>query len=102
MVLRYVGDTSNVAHFGNQAKTYFGQPVRYVLTTDSVRYSSVSVSRDLPWGMNARLGVSNLFDQNPPFVTPLQRIQYSRNVPFDGSQYDFFGRTVFVNFTKKF
>ncbi|HVY88454.1 MAG TPA: TonB-dependent receptor [Hyphomonadaceae bacterium] len=101
--LRYVGETSNVDHFGSQPQTYFGQPVRYVLSTDAFTYSSISVSHDLPWGMSARVGVSNVFDQEPPFVTTISG-EYNTvgNVPLDGSQYDFFGRTVFVDFTKKF
>jgi iron complex outermembrane receptor protein len=101
--LRYVGGTSNVAHFGAQAQLYFQQPVRFVLTTDAYVYSNISVSRDLPAGMNLRLGVSNAFDQKPPFVTG-QSGEYNAigNVPLDGTQYDFFGRTVFVNLTKKF
>jgi iron complex outermembrane receptor protein len=100
---RYVGDTSNVDHFGNQAPTYYGRPVNYVISTDSQTYTNLSVSRDLPWGLNARVGVSNVFDKKPPFVTALSG-EYNAigNVPLDGTQYDFFGRTVFVNLKKTF
>jgi iron complex outermembrane receptor protein len=100
---RYVGETSNVSHFGNQAQTYYGRPVNYVLSTDSEIYTNLSISRDLPWGLNARVGVSNAFDKKPPFVTALSG-EYNTigNVPLDGTQYDFFGRTVFVNLKKTF
>jgi outer membrane receptor protein involved in Fe transport len=49
-----------------------------------------------------RLGVSNLFDEDPPFVTVLSG-EYDAvgNVPLE-SQYDFFGRTVFLNITKSY
>ncbi|MEP7210010.1 MAG: TonB-dependent receptor [Alphaproteobacteria bacterium] len=101
--LRYVGDTSNAEHFGSQPQTYFGQPVRYVLNTDAVWYTDISVSRELPGNLTARLGVSNVFDQEPPQVTTIAN-EYSTigNVPLDGSQYDFFGRSIFLNVTKKF
>ncbi len=100
---RYVGNTSNVDHFGNQAQTYYGRPVVYILTTHPVFYSNISVSREMPWNSTVRLGVSNVFDKEPPFVTSLSG-EYSTlgNVPLDGSQYDLFGRTFFINVTKKF
>ncbi len=100
--LRYVGETSNVARFGNQAQTYQFENVRYVLSTDSVVYHNISVAVEPDEGLNVRLGVSNVLDEKPPLVTALSgEFDTVGNVALY-SQYDFFGRTVFLNVTKKF
>lgn len=111
--IRYLGKTSNEAHFGTGAQTYLGNPVHYVLSTPDIYYHDISVSRDLPGNMTLRLGVSNLFDKDPPQVTTIAG-EYGTvgNVPiagFDpsntsqqGAGFDFFGRTVFVNLKKSF
>jgi iron complex outermembrane receptor protein len=102
---RYIGNSSNRDHFGTRTPTYYGLPVSYVISTKPVFYSNLSVSRELPWNSTVRLGVSNLFDKDPPSVTSGRRsgeTQNLGNVPLDGSQYDLIGRTFFVNFTKKF
>jgi iron complex outermembrane receptor protein len=100
--LRYVGETSNVERYGSQPQTYQFQPVRYVLETDAIVYHNVSVNVEPTEGLNVRFGISNLLDEEPPFVTVLSG-EYDAvgNVPLQ-SQYDFFGRTVFLNITKSF
>ncbi len=100
--LRYVGETSNVEHFGSQAQTYQFQPVRYVLSTDSVVYHNVSVAVEPDEGLQVRLGVSNVLDEKPPLVTALSDEFDTVGSVALYSQYDFFGRTVFLNVTKKF
>jgi iron complex outermembrane receptor protein len=101
--LRYVGETSNAERFGSQPQTYQLQPVRYVLGTDEFFYHNVSVAVEPDEGLNVRLGISNLFDEEPPFVTELSGEFDSTigNVPVV-SNYDFFGRTVFLNISKSF
>jgi iron complex outermembrane receptor protein len=99
---RYVGGTSNVESYGNQARTYQFETVGYILDTNPIWYHTVSVAVEPSEGLNVRLGVSNLLDEDPPFVTVLSG-EYDAvgNVPLE-SQYDFFGRTVFLNITKSF
>lgn len=100
--IRYVGETSNVARFGNAAQTYQFAPVRYVLSTPEVFYHSVSVGIEPDEGLLVRAGISNLLDEEPPFVTSLSgEFATVGNVPLY-SQYDFFGRTLFVNISKAF
>lgn len=102
--VHYVGATSNFDHYGDQPQTYHGLPVRYVLSTDEVFYHNISVSVEPDEGLTVRLGVSNLFDTEPPFVTGALSGEYSTvgNVPVTGGQYDFFGRTIFLNASKSF
>jgi len=102
--MRYVGETSNVDSFGGQPQTYRGADVRYVLQTDPFLYHNMSVGREFEGGFGVRVGVSNVFDTQPPSVTTDLSGEYNfvGNAPLDGGQYDFFGRTVFVNLTKTF
>jgi iron complex outermembrane receptor protein len=49
-----------------------------------------------------RLGISNVLDEKPPLVTALSdEFDTLGNVALY-SQYDFMGRTVFLNITKAF
>ena len=77
--------------------------VRYVLGTDAFVYHNVSVAVEPDEGLSVRFGVSNVLDEEPPFVTELSGEFNSTigNVPVV-SNYDFFGRTVFLNVTKTF
>jgi iron complex outermembrane receptor protein len=103
--LRYVGETSNEESYGAQPQTYRGQNVRYVLSSDAVVYHDVSVSVEPTEGLTVRLGVSNLLDEEPPQVTGELSGEYDTvgNIPVgDASQYDYFGRTVFLNVSKSF
>ena len=103
--LRYVGETSNEDHYGSQPQTYRGQNVHYVLSTDDVWYHDVSVSVEPTEGLLVRFGISNLFDEEPPQVTGELSGEYNTvgNIPVgDASQYDYFGRTMFVNISKSF
>jgi iron complex outermembrane receptor protein len=100
--VRYVGETSNVERFGSAAQTYLFENVRYVLSTDSVVYHNVSVAVEPDEGLNVRFGISNVLDEKPPLVTALsEEFDTVGNVALY-SQYDFFGRTVFLNVTKAF
>ena len=102
--LRYVGGTNNLSDFGvNNPQTYYGQPVNFVLRTRPYVYTDVSVAYELPWKSNIRIGISNLTDKKPPLVSAWAG-EYGTvgDVPLDGSNYDFFGRTFFVNVTKVF
>lgn len=102
--MRYVGETSNVDSFGGQPQTYRGENVRYVLETDDFLYHNLSIGREFEGGIGVRIGVSNVFDTQPPSVTTDLSGEYNSigNAPLDGGQYDFLGRTVFANITKTF
>jgi len=49
--------------------------------------------------MSFLLGVSNLFDKKPPFVSTVGApISTFAQVPLLGTYYDYFGRRIFVSF----
>jgi len=99
----FVGETSNVKSYGGTTGTYFGTPVFFKLETEATTYHNVSLSRELPYDIDVRVGVSNLFDEHPPAVTTLGLGEYNTvGTSAFYSQYDWLGRRAFVNFTKKF
>jgi iron complex outermembrane receptor protein len=100
--LRCVGETSNVERYGSQAQTHQLQNVCYVLSTEEVVYDNISVAVELDEGLNIRLGVSNLLDEKPPLVSALSdEFDTVGNFALY-SQYDFFGRTIFLNVSNAF
>lgn len=102
--MNFVGSSSNHEHFGGDIATYFGEDVRVVLKTDTVVYHALSVSREFEdMGLMARLGVSNVLDEEPPQVTILNlgELDTIGNSAFY-SQYDWVGRSFFLNLTKDF
>jgi iron complex outermembrane receptor protein len=103
--VQFIGSSSNYAdrEDGDRA-TYFGEPIRVVLETDEVIYHAFSVAREFEdWGLNARLGVSNAFDEEPPRVTTLDlgEVNTVGNSAFY-SQYDWLGRRFFLDLTMTF
>lgn len=105
--IRGVGGTSNVEDNGGSTITFFtGLPdeVEYDIDIEipAVFYHNVSLARELPNGFTARLGVSNLFAKDPPSISNVgSNINVVGASPFF-SQYDWEGRRVFFQVTKKF
>jgi len=104
--VRYVDSTSNLDDFTeanpNQPYTFLGQPVNYVLSTPPRFYHSLSVGYEFPeWGVNARVGVRNVFDETPPMVSSNAGYLRQGNSVIE-SQYDLYGRTYFINLSKSF
>ena len=65
------------------------------------RYATHSLSAELQVtrDMSFLLGVSNLFDKKPPFVSTVGApISTFAQVPLLGTYYDYFGRRIFVSF----
>lgn len=99
----FIGETSNIESYGGNTGTYFGDPVTFKLETEQVTYHNVSLSRELPYDMTVRVGVSNVFGEEPPAVTTLNLGEYNTvGTSAFTSQYDWLGRRFFVNFNKKF
>jgi iron complex outermembrane recepter protein len=105
--MNFIGSSSNEAHYFDRnpfPQTYRGEPVDIVLSTDTVIYHAVSVSRTFEdSGILARLGVANLLDEEPPRVTTLDlgEVNTIGNSAFY-SQYDWLGRRFFLQLTKTF
>lgn len=99
----FIGKTSNIDSYGGNTGTYFGTPVRFKLKTEDTVYHNVSVARELPYDINVRVGVANVFDEAPPAVTTLNLGEYNTvGTSAFYSQYDWLGRRFFVNMSKKF
>jgi iron complex outermembrane receptor protein len=100
---RYVGKADNQRFYSDDLTTVFGEPVKQVLGVDSVLYHSVSASYNFEdMGIRALIGVANMTDEAPPQVS-------SRGTDFSTagnsafySQYDWYGRRVFMNLTWDF
>jgi len=102
--INFVGSTSNYESFGGNTATYRGDDVRVVLAADDVMYHSTSVSyRFDQWGLTTRLGIANVFDEEPPRLTTLDQGEVSTvgDSAFY-SQYDWLGRRFFLNLTMDF
>ena len=100
----FIGSVSNEENFGGNTATYRGEEVRVVLKADNIVYHNISVAREFEqWGLTARLGVSNAFDQAPPKVTTLNLGELN-TVGYSAfySQYDWVGRAYFLNLTMDF
>ncbi|WP_246371213.1 TonB-dependent receptor domain-containing protein [Marilutibacter penaei] len=97
--MNYVHGTSALELSPNT--TYFGYPTatRDVVAERAV-YHSLSVRYDQPdWSV--LVGVRNILDQDPPQVSSGAATRYG-NVPAFATQYDWYGRTGFVQFNYKF
>lgn len=102
--MNFIGDASDVKDYGTDEGTRFGTPVRFVLGADTVVYHNVSVSKAFPdMGVVARFGINNALDTKPPRLTTLNLGQVSTegNSAFY-SQYNWKGRSFFLNMTKDF
>lgn len=99
----FIGKTSNIDSYGGNTGTYFGTPVTFKLKTEDTIYHNLSLSRELPYDITVRAGVSNVFDEAPPAVTTLNLGEYNTvGTSAFTSQYDWLGRRFFVNVNKKF
>ena len=102
--VNYVGPTDNdkfqtAANQGGRT-TYFGEPVFVQRKTDEYFNHSVSVRRRVDkWTVIA--GIRNVFDENPPWLGIGSGATVIGNTPL-ASQYDWTGRTGFVNVSRSF
>jgi iron complex outermembrane receptor protein len=75
-----------------------------MLKVPTTFYHAASVSKDFGLGIEATLGMRNIFNTKPPRVSTIGGGGLPSLIgPVDGtSQYDFLGRRIFLNVTKKF
>lgn len=97
-VTNMIGEASNYDSYGGNTATVFGREVRVVLDAGDVFYHNASVAYTFDNGLNLRVGVSNVFDEEPPRLTTLNlgEVNTQGNSAFY-SQYDWEGRTIFAN-----
>ncbi|MBE7217910.1 MAG: TonB-dependent receptor [Caulobacteraceae bacterium] len=99
-----VGPESDSKVGSNLTTSFAGTGVaaHYLDKTGFYAISNISVRKILPQGLTLEAGLQNAFDQKPP--------SYSSTIGFEStlgyapltSQYDYFGRAVFVQVDKKF
>jgi iron complex outermembrane receptor protein len=81
--------------------TYRGEDVGVVVDADSVLYHSLSVTKYFFDGsLRGVLGVRNALDEDPPQVTRLNlgaNLRKSGSAAGPYSQYDYYGRTFYMN-----
>lgn len=103
--LNYIGETDNFASFGQTTVTDSGGNIVDIdLVAESVVYHSLSGSYEFDNGLVARLGVSNLLDEEPPRLTSRgtsSEVDVLGKAAFY-SQYDWLGRRYFANLTMNF
>jgi len=104
--VRYVDATSNLDDFTEanptQPYTFLGEPVNYVLSTPPRFYHTMSVGYDFEeLGLNARFGVRNVLDEEPPQTSSNAGYLRLGNAVIE-SQYDLSGRTYFIDLSKSF
>lgn len=95
----YVHGTRN--YFISDQFTYLGLPnTTRDITAERQVTHTVSVLYNQPkWSV--LVGVRNLFDEHPPYVSTGVASRYG-NVPAFATQYDWYGRSVFARFNYKF
>ena len=102
--VNFIGDANNYGGYGGDTATYRGDTVNVRLGVDTVVYHSLSASYNFQdQEATLRIGVSNATDKKPPRLTTLNLGEVSTmgNSAFY-SQYNWAGRTVFMNFSKAF
>jgi iron complex outermembrane receptor protein len=100
--MNYVGEVSNLERLGGDpTATYRGEDVGVVVDADSVLYHSLSVTKYFFDGsLRGVLGVRNALDEDPPQVTRLNlgaNLRKSGSAAGPYSQYDYYGRTFYMN-----
>lgn len=98
-----VGPTSDSKFGPNTAASYRGTgvPYQFLDKTGFYAISNLSVRKQFRNGITAEAGVQNLFDLKPPSYSDLGYESLIGQTPLT-SQYDLYGRSIFLQLDKKF
>ena len=101
--MNYVGRTRNydVGQITTPTDTYFGYVGGMRLVEAKARLYHTASVQYTHGDWNLLLGVRNVFDSKPSYVSSGVASKYG-NIPAFATQYDIFGRTVFARFNYKF
>ncbi|MEC7643203.1 MAG: TonB-dependent receptor [Pseudomonadota bacterium] len=98
---RYVDKVNDYEYYGDTNETtYWGDPVTFVADVPRVFYHTLSGNMTFADNFDVTVGVANLFDKEPPNVSPAYVRAVGNAVLY--SQYDNLGRRVFANVTYNF
>jgi outer membrane receptor protein involved in Fe transport len=87
---------------GENTSTYRGEDITFVAELPSLVYHAFSVNTTFNDNIDVTLGVSNLFDKQPPQVSSGVGYGLVGNVPLFASQIDYLGRRAFFNVSYSF
>ena len=99
-----VGPTSDSKIGTNVAASYRGTgvPYHFLDKTGFYAISNLSLRRVFNGGLTLEGGLQNAFDRKPPAYSNLGYENTIGSTTLQGTQYDFFGRSVFLQLDKKF
>ncbi|MGI0152735.1 TonB-dependent receptor domain-containing protein [Pseudidiomarina sp. WS423] len=98
---RYAGKVDNYGEYVNgSATTYRGTPVYFNAEAPTTFYHTASVSKQFENDIDLTVGITNVFDKKPPLGSPAY--SYTTGNAMMYSQYDQFGRQVFINLNYSF
>ncbi|WP_417681416.1 TonB-dependent receptor domain-containing protein [Pseudidiomarina aquimaris] len=97
----YYDKTDEYDYYGFDDTTYRDNKVRFVAETPVYVLHSLSASTELSNNMEVTFGIANLFDKQPPKVSPAA-VSVVGNVPLFASQLDYLGRRAFFNLSYNF
>ena len=100
--INYFGAVSNINRDGGDLIRYRGETVRAINSDSGKYYHAFSVNHEFDGGLNAVLGVANVFDERPPQVTTIGTSVTTQGDSAFYSQYDWRGRRAFLNVQYKF
>ncbi len=99
--ITYYDKTDEYDYYGFDDTTYRDNKVRFVAETPVYVLHSLSASTELTKNMDVTFGIANLFDKQPPLVSPAASATVG-NVPLFASQLDYLGRRAFFNLSYNF
>ncbi|PHR65505.1 MAG: TonB-dependent receptor [Idiomarina sp.] len=99
--MSYYDATSDYRYFGTSSTTYRGETVRFVAETPTYVLHSLSASTTFNDNIDVTVGVGNIFDKQPPMVSPAAAAVVG-NTPLFASQLDYLGRRAFFNVSYSF
>jgi len=99
--MSYYDATSDYRGFGTSSTTYRGESVRFVAETPTYVLHTLSANTTFNDNIDVTIGVSNIFDKQPPKVSPAAAYT-SGNAPLFASQLDYLGRRAFFNISYQF
>ncbi|MDN7126868.1 TonB-dependent receptor domain-containing protein [Pseudidiomarina terrestris] len=99
--MSYYDKTEDYSYYGFDDTTYRENQVRFVAETPTYVLHSLSATTTFNDNMDVTFGIGNLFDKQPPKVSPTASYTFG-NVPLFASQLDYLGRRAFFNLSYSF
>ncbi|CAB0151263.1 Colicin I receptor [Pseudidiomarina piscicola] len=99
--MAYYDRTEDYSYFGTDETTYRGEDVTFKAHIPTYVVHSISASTTFNDNIDVTVGIGNLFDKQPPSVSPAAAAVVG-NTPLFASQVDYLGRRAFFNLSYSF